>query len=88
MISVTYPVNDTEKIQLAGPAEANFIRLEEAYDLKVLTRNPGIILQSHKADQIKLATEVLDRLRGTIQVKSQIGEGTRFICLLPSTPQP
>jgi phosphate starvation-inducible PhoH-like protein len=63
MIEVTYPINDREKIQLAGPAESNFVEIEKAYDLKVLTRNPGLVLQSNKKEPIKLATRALDRLR-------------------------
>jgi two-component sensor histidine kinase len=32
--------------------------------------------------------EVLDRLRGTIQVRSKVGQGTTFTCLIPTILQP
>ncbi len=35
-----------------------------------------------------IVKEVLDRLRGTIQVRSQVGQGTSVTCLIPTILQP
>ncbi|MBF0549935.1 MAG: GAF domain-containing sensor histidine kinase [Deltaproteobacteria bacterium] len=35
-----------------------------------------------------IVREILDRLGGTIQLDSLVGQGTRFTCLFPAAPQP
>ncbi|MFC1584356.1 PhoH family protein [Fibrobacterota bacterium] len=74
MIQVTYPVDDIEKTQLAGPAESNFIKIEKACDLKVLTRNPGIVLQSSSEDTIQRATQALDRMRNLVKSGMELSD--------------
>jgi len=61
---------------------------------------PRLFTEFHRAENAKafaeqgtglglvILKEVLDRLRGTVQVQSKLGQGTTFTCLIPTILQP
>ncbi len=72
MFSFNLPATDDEKIQLAGEGEKNFIRLERGYHVKLLTRNPGITIQSIEEAAVRSAREALERLRDALRTGHQL----------------
>ena len=78
-----YPISDPEKIQLAGPGEENFIHIEKTLGVKLVTRHPGVELQSEQAENLKSAEKVLNRLRDSLKSGQQINlELVRQMCKL------
>ncbi len=72
MFSINLPATDSEKIELAGEGEKNFIHLERTYHVKLLTRNPGITIQAQEETAVSNAREGLERLRNALRTGHQL----------------
>ncbi len=72
MFSFNLPATDDEKIQLAGEGERNFIRLERTYNVKLLTRNPGITIQAGEEFQVRDARAAVERMRDALRTGHQL----------------
>ena len=72
MFSINLPATDAEKIELAGEGEKNFIHLERTYQVKLLTRNPGITIQAETETAVSNAREGLERLRNALRTGHQL----------------
>ncbi len=72
MFSINLPATDAEKIELAGEGEKNFIHLERTYQVKLLTRNPGITIQAETETAVSNAREGLERLRNALSTGHQL----------------
>ena len=67
MVTLTLPSSDEEKTLLGGEAEQNFIRLEKALSVRLLTRQPGITIQAQNDGALRKAREALEWMRQTVQ---------------------
>ena len=67
MFSFNLPATDDEKIRLAGEGERNFIRVEQACNVKLLTRNPGITIQADEEPKVKQAQMALESMRNALR---------------------
>ena len=65
MITLTLPITDEEKTQLGGESERNFVRLEQAMKVRLLTRNPGIGVQAEDEAVARRACVALEAMEGT-----------------------
>ena len=72
MFSINLAATDSEKIELAGEGEKNFIHLERTYLVKLLTRNPGITIQAADEISVSNAREGLERLRNALRSGHQL----------------
>jgi phosphate starvation-inducible protein PhoH and related proteins len=72
LFSFNLAATDDEKIQLAGEGEKNFIRLERTYHVKLLTRNPGITIQSGEEIQVRNARAAVERMRDALRTGHQL----------------
>lgn len=72
MFSFNLPATDAEKIQLAGEGEINFIRLERTYQVKLLTRNPGITIQAGEEEKVLSARGAVERMRDALRTGHQL----------------
>lgn len=72
MFSFNLPATDDEKIRLAGDGEKNFIRIERAFSVKLLTRNPGVTIQSDEEPRVKLAQDALERMRDALRTGHEL----------------
>jgi phosphate starvation-inducible protein PhoH and related proteins len=72
LFSINLAATDSEKIELAGEGEKNFIHLERAYHVKLLTRNPGITIQAVDEISVSNAREGLGRLRDALRSGHQL----------------
>jgi phosphate starvation-inducible PhoH-like protein len=72
LFSINLPATDNEKIELAGEGEKNFIHLERAYHVKLLTRNPGITIQAGEETAVSIARDGLERLRNALRSGHQL----------------
>jgi phosphate starvation-inducible PhoH-like protein len=72
LFSFNLPATDDEKIRLAGDGEKNFIRVERAYKVKLLTRNPGITIQSDEEAKVKQAQAALERMRDAVRTGHEL----------------
>jgi phosphate starvation-inducible protein PhoH and related proteins len=72
LFSINLPATDSEKIELAGEGEKNFIHLEQAFHVKLLTRNPGITIQALEEAAVINAREGLERLRDALRTGHQL----------------
>jgi phosphate starvation-inducible PhoH-like protein len=68
------PATDEEKIQLAGDGEKNFIQLEQAYHVKLLTRHPGITIHAKDEAALNRSKDALDRMRATLKAGHHLTE--------------
>ncbi len=62
LIRLHLPCSDSEKIRLAGEGEKNFVRMENLFQVKVLSREPGITIQALSPENAHHARESLERL--------------------------
>jgi phosphate starvation-inducible PhoH-like protein len=72
VFSFNLPATDDEKVRLAGEGEKNFIRVERAYNVKLLTRNPGITIQSNEEPKVKQAHAALERMRDALRTGHEL----------------
>jgi phosphate starvation-inducible PhoH-like protein len=72
LFSFNLPATDDEKILLAGEGEKNFIGVERAYNVKLLTRNPGITIQASEEGKVKSAVAALERMRNAMRTGHQL----------------
>src|SRR6187402_1720400 len=71
---LTLAVSDAEKNLLGGESEQNFIRLENALGVRILTRNPGITVQAPLEATAQKALASLERMRATLKTGSHLSE--------------
>lgn len=74
---VRFEVSDTG----IGIPEEDFSRLFSEF---FRAENAKALSEEGTGLGLVIVKEILDRLKGTISVKSRMGEGTTFICLLPA----
>jgi phosphate starvation-inducible PhoH-like protein len=71
---LTLAVSDAEKNLLGGESEQNFIRLENALGVRILTRNPGITVQAPLEATAQKALASLERMRATLKTGQHLSE--------------
>ena len=71
---LTLAVSDAEKNLLGGESEQNFIRLENALGVRILTRNPGITVQAPLEATAQKALDSLERMRATLKTGQHLSE--------------
>jgi phosphate starvation-inducible PhoH-like protein len=71
---LTLAVSDAEKNLLGGESEQNFIRLENALGVRILTRNPGITVQAPEEAVAQKALASLERMRATLKTGQHLSE--------------
>jgi phosphate starvation-inducible PhoH-like protein len=74
LATLTLPASDEEKTQLGGASEQNFIRLEKAFGVRLLTRQPGITIQAEDQAAIGRARSALEWMRDTLKSGQQLSE--------------
>jgi phosphate starvation-inducible PhoH-like protein len=74
LFSLNLPAADDEKVQLAGEGEKNFIQLEQAYHVKLLTRHPGITIHAKDESSLRQAKAALDRMRDTLKTGHHLSD--------------
>lgn len=74
MFSINLPATDEEKIQLAGEGEKNFVQLEQTYQVKLLTRHPGITIHAKDESALKQSQAALERMRETLRAGHHLTE--------------
>ncbi len=74
MNSCNLSVTDGEKTHLGGLSEQNFVRLEKSYGVRILTRQPGITVQSLNQDSVQKVQAILERMRESIQFGQQLSD--------------
>jgi signal transduction histidine kinase len=79
--SVRFEVSDTG----IGIAEQDQTRLFTEF---FRTENAKALTEEGTGLGLVIVKEILDRLGGTITVKSAVGQGTSFTCVIPSMPEP
>ncbi len=62
LLTLNFPVSDQEKTQLGGASEENFVRLEQALGVRLLTRNPGITIQAENEAAAQRTRTTLKRM--------------------------
>jgi phosphate starvation-inducible PhoH-like protein len=62
MLTLTFPASDQEKTQLGGESERDFVRLEKALGVRLLTRNPGITIHAENEALAQRARAALKRM--------------------------
>jgi phosphate starvation-inducible PhoH-like protein len=67
-------VTDAEKSLLGGESEQNFIRLENALGVRILTRTPGITVQAPDEASALKAMASLERMRATLKTGQHLSE--------------
>jgi phosphate starvation-inducible PhoH-like protein len=72
LFSFNLPAADEEKILLAGEGEKNFVQLEQAYAVKLLTRNPGITIQAADEAALQKGRKALERMREALKTGHQL----------------
>ena len=59
---------------MAGDGEKNFIQLERAFQVKLLTRNPGVTIQAGKEPPVHQAREALEKMQESLRAGHQLTE--------------
>jgi phosphate starvation-inducible PhoH-like protein len=72
LFSFNLPSADEEKVLLAGEGEKNFVQLEQAYAVKLLTRNPGITIQASEEPALQKARKALELMRDALKTGHQL----------------
>jgi phosphate starvation-inducible PhoH-like protein len=63
LYTISLDVQDAEKTRLAGEGEKNFVRVEDAFGVRLLTRNSGIIIHARVESTARKAESALLRMR-------------------------
>jgi phosphate starvation-inducible PhoH-like protein len=74
LITLTLPATDDEKTQLGGEGEGNFIRLEKAFGVRLLTRHPGITIEAQNDAALGRARGALEWMQETMKSGQQLSE--------------
>ena len=72
MITLTFPASDEEKTRLGGESENNFVRLEQALRIRLLTRNPGITIQAEDEATARRAKTALEKMAEAVKSGQQL----------------
>ncbi|HAO99897.1 MAG TPA: hypothetical protein DCQ83_07615, partial [Fibrobacteres bacterium] len=86
MVTLNLPSSDEEKTRLGGEAEQNFIRLEKALGVRLLTRNPGITIQAENPADAGRARDLLQKMTEAARSGQLLPEF--YIDDLLTTPRP
>ncbi len=86
MVTLNLPSSDEEKTRLGGEAEQNFIRLEKALGVRLLTRNPGITIQAENPADAGRARDLLQKMTEAARSGQLLPEF--YIDDLLATPRP
>lgn len=87
MVTFTLTANDEEKTLLGGESERNFIRLEQALGVRILTRNPNITIQADDENSAQHARAALEKIAKAVKSGQQVPEFYIEDLLTPSIPQ-
>ncbi len=74
MVTFTLPASDEEKTRIGGEGEQNFVRLEKAFGVRLLTRLPGIIIQAQNESAIQKTRAALEWMQGALRSGQQLSE--------------
>jgi phosphate starvation-inducible PhoH-like protein len=72
--SLTFPASDAEKVQLGGESEQNFVRIENALGVRLLTRNAGVTVQASDETTAQKAVATLVKMRETLKTGQHLSE--------------
>ena len=87
MVTFTLTANDEEKTLLGGESERNFIRLEQALGVRILTRNPNITIQADDENSVQCARAALEKIAKAVKSGQQVPEFYMEDLLAPSISQ-
>jgi phosphate starvation-inducible PhoH-like protein len=72
--TVMFAASDAEKVLLGGESEQNFVRLENALGVRLLTRNSGVTVQAADAAAAQRAVATLSKMRETLKTGQHLSE--------------
>jgi phosphate starvation-inducible PhoH-like protein len=87
LVTFTLTANDEEKTLLGGESERNFIRLEQALGVRILTRNPNITIQADDVNSAQHARAALEKIAEAVKSGQQVPEFYIDDLLIPSISQ-
>jgi hypothetical protein len=71
---LTFAASDAEKVLLGGESEQNFVRLENALGVRLLTRNAGVTVQAENEAAAQKAVATLVKMRETLKTGQHLSE--------------
>jgi phosphate starvation-inducible protein PhoH and related proteins len=71
---LTFPASDAEKVQLGGESEQNFVRVENALGVRLITRNAGVTVQAPDETTAQRAVATLVKMRETLKTGQHLSE--------------
>jgi phosphate starvation-inducible PhoH-like protein len=72
--TLTFAASDEEKVLLGGESEQNFVRLENALGVRLITRNAGIAVQAGNEAAAQKAVATLVKMRETLKTGQHLSE--------------
>ncbi len=72
--TLMFAASDAEKVLLGGESEQNFVRLENALGVRLLTRNSGVTVQAPDAAAAQRALATLAKMRETLKTGQHLSE--------------